>query len=620
MLSAFDIETTGIQAYKGHKTFSYATCTEKGETFVQRLDRKNPIEAKHKLQKYLLDSDIIKICHNFHFEKSMLLSEGYAISTCTQWHCTLLMAQIIHNLLPGYSLDKVYNRFEKDYTVRAYYTDIDNQIAKARKIYPTYKEIPEYLMTPYQKNDVERTMFAYLCLWPLLNHNDKMVQEYYMEIDLVHATIELENRGIMLARIECEKLLTWLKNELASNQKQCVETLGEFINFGSHPAVSKLLFEKLKFPILSYTKGDLPATDKDAFEELRQHCKNAKDHKVLDMILRHRSYTKGIANVLSYVNSAGKDEIIHPNVNTNRAVTGRESITNPPLQTIQKAVSLRTKYSVPSRKCFRARPGFFFVLKDYAGIEMRLAVQCTNSPRLIKLLEQDFDFHDACAKSFYMELYTDKNSCVNFFLNGDEERTFQFKNLCNKIGKDEAELQTFKTAKKMLRSAAKNGRFAMLYGAGLQQVSTTLNLPFELTKIGYRKDKEEYPEFYTLMDECTSFASRHGFIETIFGRQLRVNPKECYAATDYKIQGSAGGLFKRAQIALIRKQRFTNVFFILPVHDEFIFEYPRSKYSEIKIWSEETDKLITTFPEITVKLSTETKLSTYTWHDAKELK
>jgi DNA polymerase-1 len=502
---------------------------------------------------------------------------------------------------------------------RQFYSDIDNQIARARKIYPTYREIPKPLMTQYQQNDVERTMLLFQSMWPLLNEKPRMLQEYYVELELVQATVLLEEHGIMVSRTEAENLVRWLRSELESNHQECVDTLGEWINFGSYPAVTRLLYHTMKFPVVKNDDNTI-ATDKDAFEELRQYCQTDRQHQVLDMILRHRSYTKGIAMVSSYLKAADGNDIIHPHINTNRAVTGRESSSNPNMQNVSKEVALKTKFPVPARKCFRARPGNVLILCDYAGIEMRLAVQGTGSERLIELLTHDFDFHDACAQSFFGPRYTDQGTCLQFYLTDDHRRQKEYRGLCDRIGREEAATQTYKKAKKMLRSAAKNGRFAMLYGAGLKSVANTLMMSLAEARAGYVRDKSEYPEFYVFMDECTQFAREHGYIETFFGRELRVNPTKPYKATDYSIQGSAAGLFKRAQVRATKwLQENSGARFVLPVHDEFLFEYPRSELSKLNEWKAGITPVLTQFDEITVPLTVEWKMSTYTWDRAKEL-
>jgi len=576
---AFDIETTGLDPYRGAKTFAWASCDEIGNTLVSRNDE---IDFREKLQKFFNDVSVSKVCHNFHFEMAMLLEEGYLIPEETEWHDTMLLSQLLENLAVSHALDVVSERYSPDVDQRRYWRGIDEKIQKAFKIYGSYDKIPKKLMDQYQRNDVERTELLFLTLFPIVKKSEKLYQDYLNEIELVKTTIAMERRGLMLAKNECNILLEWMNKEIDHTDKRSNEILKDRINLNSGKQVSHVLYNVLKLPILCTTKSGAPSVDKNTLEELRNKIDNCE---ILDLILKQRSYTKGIAMVEGYKKSAGVNNIIHPHINTNHAATGRESSQNPNMQNISKELSIRTRYGVPARRCFRARPKHIWLLCDYAGIEMRLAVQATGSKRLYDLLEEDFDFHDACAISFYGAKYTDEQD--------------------PKI-------------KKLLRSAAKNTRFAMLYGAGIEKVALGLQLNFSDAKKGYDRDREEWPEFYTMMRECTLKAKEYGGIETFFGRFLKVNPEKAYKATDYLIQGSAAGLFKRAQNKLhsyFTKQE--GMHFILPVHDEFIMELERKHLPNIEIIKKEIEKNITQIEGIKVKISVEWKMSTYTWDKAK---
>jgi DNA polymerase I len=587
---ALDTETTGLDAYRGHSIFAWSTCDENGHVTISRYDTNK--DSRSVLQAKLNDDTVEAVSHNMHFDKAMCLTGGYQISAGKKWHCSQLAHQVIYNLEPSNSIDDL------AYKYGGYPKDQDLPIKKAAKIYGSYDKIPKYLMNKYQHGDAERCMLMFLTDYPRIRSNPKLMDEYNTELALVDTTIRMEMRGIMLCREKTLKLKTWLENELIAVAGETLQRTGRQINLNSPKQVIHLLYEELGWPVLSLTNPDdplhsQPSTDKDALEELRVNAESAGMNEnavaLLDVILKQRSYTAGLGMINSYLLAVGADDILHPHINTCQARTSRESSENPNMQNVRKEKALKTRYPVPARECFRARPGYIIFTKDYSGIEMTLAVQATRSSRLIKLLEDKFDFHDACAKSFYGDRY----------LNADRDM------------------------KKMLRSAAKNGRFAMLYGAGLKTVAITLGLSLEQAQAGYEKDKREYPEFYDMMDDCIREAYKQGYIETFFGRRLYVNKKKSYTATDYKIQGSAAGLFKRAQIRVdnwFKDYWCDEVAIWLPVHDELIMEVPRTLLKHTKELMTGTDKLMTEFDEITVPLRVETKKSSYTWAGAIEYK
>jgi DNA polymerase-1 len=256
---------------------------------------------------------------------------------------------------------------------------------------------------------------------------------------------------------------------------------------------------------------------------------------------------------------------------------------------VSKRKGLKNPYPVPARQCYIPRPNSVLFMVDYSGIEMRVAVQCSGSARLIKLLHDDFDFHSACAESFFGKRFTDEKD---------------------------------KEIKKMLRSAAKNARFAMLYGGGIKTVASTLLLSIKEAKYGKDCDRERFPEFYDLMDDCSSFAREHGYIKTLFGRKLNVPRHKSYVATDYRVQGTAAEVFKRGEVKVDKylKENYPDIRLLVPVHDELMGDMPR-KYLQhkFKIMKEIENRMIN-IERITVPLSVEWKMSSTTWDGAKEVK
>lgn len=614
---AFDYETTGLDAYRGARSFSRSLCTPDGVVDIMRKDRVGDAKYRQSIQDFFDDTSIVKICHNFHFELSISLEEGYTIPEDTRWEDTMLMSQIINNLFYSHGLDAVAEHYCPDPETRMEWRRIDQSIEEARRIYGTYDRIPVSLMDPYQYADAERGMLVYLVQKPLLS--PAQLADYYNEIELVKETVRMERRGFMLHVPAAITLIKDMEKELAEIPCQVD---GRSVNFRSTPQLLDLFYTQKGLPVQKNKKTKKPSADKHALEALRTISADPELHQLIDDILKFRSYSSGITTIKGYIKAAGPDSIIKTHINTNEAGTGRESTTDPSMQNIQKEVGLKTKFSVPARRCFRSRPGYTLDLCDYAGIEMRLAVQATGSARLIRLLEQDYDFHDACARLFYGTRYLDPGEAVKFYLECEHSRQKAYQQLVSELGRDEALEITHKIVKKILRSAAKNGRFAMLYGAGIGQVADTLAISIAEAKAGCARDREEFPEFYSLMTDCMNQVRNTGYIETFFGRKLYVDPSRPYAATDYKIQGSAAGLFKRAQIRVSRwlRKMELDMHPLLPVHDELVFEKHRSLLSrQPEIWAE-IGRIMTTMPEITVKLAIEWKQSTFTWDLAKEIK
>ena len=586
MKLSFDIESTcnsghdARDAYSGStRPFAFSTCNESGHITVSREPRQ--------IQN-ILDSKIELISHNYHYEYSVLLMNGFKIPENIVWHDTMLLAHLINNLSTSQSLDYLANNLQPDVRTRNYWKTIDEEILRAAKIYGTYDKIPIELMNEYQKNDAERTMLLFQCYWPIISANPKWLKCYQDEIDLIPATVRMEMRGIMVCKQNAEKLISTMQGDLLVNNNTALRILKGHVNLNSPKQICDILYNEKKLPILAFTKNETkpsPSVDNDTLEKLRDQF--PQHAELIDCILKQRAYSKGVAMVQSYLDYSKETGILHPHINTNGREetgvrTGRESSTNPNLQNVSNSTSFKIRFPIPARSCYRARPGCILYLKDYSGIEMKIGAQGTESKRLIQLANSGFDFHAAYAANFYGLKFTDE--------------------------KDEVKKAT-------LRRNAKNARFASFYGAGIKQSARTLRLPIDEVIKGIARDKKEFPELYDFMDRCTREAKDHGFIDTFFGRRLRVPHERPYAATDYKIQGSAAGLFKRAQIQVYRLflKKYPEAYVILPVHDELILEVPRSYLPYEKEFIADVNKAMIDVPEITVNLTVETKRSTFTW-------
>jgi len=575
---ALDYETTGFHPRSGARAFAFSlTWVDTGYTEVWRENGAvrfyfDEVETGRlqlgagDYQRRLADfwkSPCGMVAHNLKFEWEFTRAAGLEVNPRKILHDTMIMSQYVDNLCPKHSLDYLFNRFHGKID---WISEIDKEVEHAAKILGTYDKIPEDIMFRYQLADGIRGALLYRTFWPHVVPST----EYFNEIELIKATAKMEDRGFMLDKEQAKLLMLRMQKELIENNDKAQEIVGRFINLNSEKQLKHFLFEELGLPRTE-------TTDKRDIVKI--------DHPIVDCVLKARAYTKGVAIIRGYMKMA-KAGVIHPSIITNRAGTGRESSENPNVQNVAKEIKAGTKYTVPARRCFRARPGYVLLLADYAGIEMRLAVQGTGDARLMAMCRKDFDFHDACARAFYGDRYIDEKD---------------------------------KDMKKALRSRAKNARFAMLYGAGLEQTALTLGLTVEEVRAGYERDKKDFPEFYQLMDDCTHRAKRNGHITTFFGRKLRVPLDRPYAATDYLIQGSAAALFKHAQVAV--DKYFSSIdgcHILIPVHDELVMEIKRG--IDLKKICRNVKRLMIDRPEITVKLDVEFSVSTYTWDAKNEYK
>ena len=574
---AFDIETDGIDPYRGARAFAYSICNKQGNIIVSR-------EPKN-IQNLFAKSDTALICHNYHFEYAVLKEQGFTKLDTVQWHDTMIMHQLLFNIAPSHALDAVANELCKDLKCRRRWKEIDDQITKAAKIYKTYDKIPADLMTEYQHNDVERTMLIFQSLYPIIEKDKSLLRCYQDEIDLVRVVIPLEKRGIMVCKSEAEKLLVWIKAELEKVGREINSMYKDYINLNSTKQLTNLLFNILALPSIAQTKKGNDAVDDSVLEELsQQYQNNEKIKKTLDLVIRSRAFTKGKAMVSSYIEESDENGIIHPHINTNKARTGRISCTKPNLLNISREIAPNTKYPIPARKCFRARPGYFLLAADYAGQEIRLLAELSQEKEMIELITKNGDPHALAASIFYGKKY----------IKGD----------------------------KLKRTAAKNMQFGLAYGAGVATIALGLGLTVEEAEPGFNAYRKRFPKIANFAISSLTEAKNKGFITTSFGVKRYIQRDHLIAAGNAKIQSTGAGMIKRAQIGCHQflEAWFPDIHIWLQIYDELIFEVHRRYINRLEHITKPLAEIMTTIPEITVPLAVEWKMSTYLWSQLKEVK
>lgn len=621
--AVFDWETTGLEVYRGVRPFSYAigwpVFNKDGILLdirkeVCRLDG-SPSERKanwNKCKAFFADTDLIKVAHNYKFELGICKVSGMPVPGDTLWADAMLMHQCLKNLSPSHRLDYLGWLY-------AGYDRIDGMISKQAKALDGYQNIPHSRMTWYQEMDVEREGVLYYAMLPTIMADEGQYLDYLNEILLVQATQPMEEYGLDIHRANCQRLLNWCADELDKVQHDVFEVLGEYINLNSDKVLAQVLYKRLKVPIRKLTKSGAPSTDKDTLLAIRE---TEYTHPLIDLILKNRAYTKGIANIQSYLDLADDHDILHPNINTNPTNTGRESSSNPNLQNVEKEASTKNPFPVPARQCFQHRNGYIHWLPDYSGIEMRLIVAITGEPEMVQWLRQNSqaDMHSPAATVFYGDIFTDPEKCVTFLIKSNPQLKKEYTRFVETLGTVTALQEFYKTCKKILRSSAKNAQFALAYGAGAYKISNTLMLPFDLGRIGYDRYRDRWPYIGHYTNSIINQVKKNGYVRTPFGRVLSVDQSKAYSGANYLIQGTAAGILKRAQVKVHQyvKINWPNLVVpVLPIHDEIVLSVSRSVLPYQDIIQKEIANLMCDMSEITVPLEVEWKRTSTTWDKAR---
>jgi DNA polymerase-1 len=641
-LIGLDYETTGFNPYKGDRIFAFSLTTEEVETTVHRLDWISGVKRRAAIKNLakIHTPQYTKVAHNAKFEMGFTAMYYNGELPKSEWHDTMIMSQLLRNLLKSHSLENLAKRyFEEDFPDEAEeWAHWDKQVklhmTKQKRLMnnypqrvekeihqpmydagveplvldrPNYGLIPVDIMNPYEEADGDRCMLLWRLMWPKLLEDKALYQDYLNEMRLIHTTQRMEQVGMMVHEKNARKLYRDLSDKLKKLEIEKKKIFGFEINLDSSDQLQKHLFGYInrkkhekkneewkkrepRFRMTSQLNTDsgTPSASKEALEKLQEAY---PDNPAVDLLSQWRAFSRGRTMAASYMELAGKDMIVHADIQTNEAATGRESVRKPSLQNVQKEFSIKSKYGIPARRCFRPRPGYVYFLGDYSGIEMRMIINAAGEQVLIDKLKEDNDFD------------------VHSF-NGEVMLVDEWREL---FATDD------KRAKKALRDRIKDTGFAIPYGAGIPKLCVSLKRKTQEVKEILMRYREVCPNICTFNRTKMDEVRKQGYITSAFGRKLSIWRDKAYTAANYQIQGDAAGTFKRGQNNIdtyLREVWDYKIRMILPVHDEIIIEFPRELLHDYAAILHDLNWCMINIPEIKVPLMTEWKIAKTNWQDA----
>ena len=579
-IQTIDIETTGLSPYEGAEIFAFCIGDYDCKNVeVLRLDSPYPrVNRKNKkrLQEFFDDTSIKKLAHNFQFEYTHLRYKDFInIPEETVWEDSMLMSQCLRNNAPSHELAHLC------WELSGWTTELDTLVKRLGKEYGGYHKIPKAIMHTYQISDGIRPMLLYRTFIKSLRRDPPLLKDYRIEIETKKVTSRIEEHGFKISSENCYELIDKLENEIELVEKETYSLLGEWIGF-TDTQVARILYSQMKLPVIKETKGKKPSVDKEVLVHFREITKEP----IFDLILKHRSYTVGVTNIQSYLKHAKNEYVIHPNINSNRAVTSRQSCSYPNMQNIAKEENLKNPFPIPARRCFCNFKDCVLLFCDYDGQELRLIIEYTAEQEMIEMLSKGEKVHNVMAKLWYGDRYRDKKQDPTLYDSG------------------------------------KNATFARAYGAGIEKITKTLLLSSDTAKEGWDRVQTRFPNFCQYSSMVTDDVRDVGFVKTAFGRKLFLPSDKAYIGANYYIQGTAAGMMKRAEVNVdkyLRECWKDEIRMILVIHDELVFSFPRKLLSKLKLIISGINTEMVNIPELSVPLELGWKISTTTWDRAKSL-
>lgn len=215
-------------------------------------------------------------------------------------------------------------------------------------------------VVPYLEKDC---MYTYKLLQKLMQ--DLPIERrrtYKLIIEALNAYKYIEINGLPIDIDALEQTYTDYKQQSDDIAKQL--TAYADINFNSTKQLSKLLFEDLQLPIISYTSTGAPSTGVSELKRLQGQ------HQIIDLLLKHREVEKALAFLESWKENAILHDdgfyYVHSNFNMHGTVTGRTSSSDVNLQQIPRNKKLKSLFKA-------TMPGWELACLDFSQLELRFA-------------------------------------------------------------------------------------------------------------------------------------------------------------------------------------------------------------------------------------------------------
>lgn len=509
---AVDTETGGLQWWKdGLRLVQFG---DKGAGWAVPFNDWGGL-VKEAFKRY--DGTIVM--HNAKFDTRFLERNGVAVAR-KNIDDTRIMAHLLNPLQPT-GLKPLGVR-HIDSTFGSGQEDLKRQMAKYRWTWATVPvDLPDYWV--YSALDTVITAHLYDKFSTEVASNFRGV--YELEMATTWVLMDMETRGARIDVEYCERKF----DELTKYVDEMASWIDKEYGCGTsdRSIAAQLLKDGVR--LSKKTATGQWCMDKEVLSEI--------DHPLANATLDRKAAQK-IANTYfkNFLNNRDGD-IVHPDVNSLGARTGRMSVKNPAVQTLPRGNIVR--------EAFIAREDHKLVDQDYSQIEQRLLAHFANDKGMI----------DAFAEA-------DSPNGEDFFTS-----------LARQIFNDASIMKSDPR-----RQVTKNASYAKAYGAGPETFAHTAGIPLAEAQQFLIKYDQTFPNVRRWQNEVQNIAQGRlniegeAYVLTDWGRRLPGDEDALYALANFQIQGTASDVLKQKLVDM--DSAGLSQYLVLPVHDELLFDVP----------------------------------------------
>ncbi len=548
---AIDTETTSLDPHQT-SLVGISISTELGKACYIPLDHTNGIclnkkDVLEKLKPILEDKAVKKIGQNIKFDYLVFYYQGINLNSVED---TMLMSYVLDAGKNRHNMDTL-SQIHLNHKTISY-----KDLVGTGKKQINFKDVEVSKAAEYAAEDADITLRLYKNLKSRLK-NEKLENIYELfEKPLIKILAKMEINGIKIDSHYLKVLSKKFSERINIIEKKIYKISKKKFNIGSTKQLGEIMYNDLKIAALKKTKKGSFATGASVLEDLA-----FKGNELPKLVLDWRQVSK-LKNTYSdslqeHINP--KTKRVHTSFLLAATTTGRLASSDPNLQNIP----IKSNDGKEIRKSFVAEKGNLLISADYNQIEMRILADLADVKELKKAFKNNQDIHTLTASQVF---------------------NVDLKKVDNEM-----------------RRKAKAINFGIIYGIsqyGLAKQIMVSNIEAENFLKSYFK---KFPEIKEYMNNTIKFCRKSGYVNNIFGRKSHItgiNDKNFNvrnfqerSAINAPIQGSASEIMRLAMIRINSKLnniKYKNCKMLLQIHDELIFEIPKSEEKKIiKVISDE---------------------------------
>jgi len=541
---ALDTETDSLVGWKAGLV-GVCLAAEEGKGYYipvgHRAELRN-IEADRVrgfLKRICAQSTRTLVFHNAKYDLHVLFNFGVKVSSPV--FDSMLAAWVLDPGQPSFGLDDQVRRRLGHEMI-----PIERLIGKG-KAQINFADVPIDTACEYGAEDAVYTLRLWKCLAPQLEQYQLMSVLQNQEIALIPCLTGMERTGICIDSKELELIRIDLSARLQQLEREILGYAGvEDLNINSPKQLGIILFEKIGLPVIKKTSTGY-STDAATLDELRGI------HPIVEAVLAYREVGKLLNTYVEVLPTLvdSNTQRLHTNYMQTGTATGRLSSRDPNLQNIP----IRSVEGKRIRAAFIAKNAEHVLLSaDYSQIELRMLAHLSGDPALCQAYQEGQDIHAATACAIFGVASTAVNSDM--------------------------------------RRQAKVVNFGVLYGMTAFRLARDLGIERSAAKTFIDGYFGTYSTVKDWVDGIVQHARVEGAVHTITGRRRVIPGITSHDHTERQmaermavnspVQGSAADLIKIAMIRIHKRIETEQLplQMLLQVHDELVFECPRSFAAE----------------------------------------